>query len=129
MVALIVTVTVRTGDVVDSAGYLLVPRAGGRLALVGRLQAAGCYGQSARVLTPVFGGPGAGPLRVAIKTTGRVRLVLRARGRQIAAAQVPSRPRHSVIFRIAADDVPPGAVSIRITGRSGSFVLGAVRAR
>jgi hypothetical protein len=126
--AIVLVLRVRTGDIADSARYLLLPNAHGRLTLAGGLSAATCYGRSAAVLTPVFGGPLGSPLRVRITMPGHIKLTVRARGRRVATAQRLSRSKRPVVLTIPAAEIPPGPVTLRIGRGNASFGLAAVRA-
>jgi hypothetical protein len=124
----VIVVSVRTGDVVDSARYLLVPNERGGVSLAGRLDGVSCYGQSARVLTPVFGGPAGRPLRVAVTMPGQIKVSVSARGRQVTVARGFSPGRRPLVLSFPAGEIPPGPISIRVAGRSDAFVLSAARA-
>jgi hypothetical protein len=118
---------VRTGDVIDTARYLLVPNGrGGIMPGVGRLDAVSCHGSSARVLTPVFGG-GEQPLRVAVRIPGRFRVAVVTNGTTVASADATSRSPRGAVVSIPASEIPPGLAAVRIFGRGRRFILSTVR--
>jgi hypothetical protein len=123
-----VDIALRTGDVVDTARYILAPNErGGLLATADRLDEAGCYGDSAQVLTPVFGGIGQ-PLRIDVRIPGRFRVAVVKNGTTVASSDVKSPTSRGVVVSIPACEIPPGVASVRISSHGRRFVLTAVRA-
>lgn len=125
--AVIVQVTVRTGQIRDARRYVVLTDRRGRLrGAATPLTAAGCYGPSAQVLTPVFGTSRSRAVRVAANIAGPITVGVVARGRRVARVRV-RRHRGTVRVRLLADKFPCGPVVIRITGHGARFRLGALR--
>lgn len=127
-VAVSLDLAVRTGDLVDTARYVLVPNGrGGVMPAVGRLDGTSCHGSSAHVLTPVVG-LARRPLRVEIDMGGRFRVTVISKGAPAATVHGVSRAGRAVVVGVPTAAISPGPFAVRVTGRSRTFFLTAVQA-
>jgi hypothetical protein len=126
-VAVLVDVSVRTGDVRDTREYvLLTNRRGGVGGPAGQVSSTSCYGSQARVLTPVFGGPRSSRLRVALNMPRPLTVTIR-RGREVVSVNHVRRGRGSADVSVPAAAIPVGRVTVVLTAHHLRFRLGAVR--
>ncbi len=125
----VVEVSTRTGDVRDSRAFLLLTNGHGRMAgSAVPLSAASCYGPTARVLGPVFGGSRGQALRVAADVPGPFTVGVFRDGKRVARVRVPRGQRARNTIRVPVAGIPCGEVAIRVSGSGGRLSLGALNA-
>jgi hypothetical protein len=128
--ALMLDVSVRTGDVSDSRQYILGPNGhGGVVGPADQLEGASCYGPTAHVLTAVFGGERHRPLRIAVDMPRPFTIGVMHGGARTVSVRIGGRGRGPSVVTIPANAIPPGRSTIVVADRVDTFRLGAVGAK